>query len=117
MRYMFILQEPAEEIASRGDPAKAEAYWTKWRAYFDIVRKADPDHSGAALQPPSTATTIRAGAIEDGPSAETREQLGGFFIADLANLDEALALAKACPAAQNGAVEVRPIQSTDGKGG
>lgn len=117
MRYMFILHECPDEIAERTDPAKADAYWTRWRDYFALVRKSDPDHSGAALQPVATATTIRAGVIEDGPYAETREQLGGFFIADLANLDDALALARACPAAEHGAVEVRPVQSTDGKGG
>lgn len=116
MKYMFVLLEHEEEIANRDDPAKAESYWSGWRAYFDIVAKADPNFSGAALQPASTATTVRASGIEDGPFADTREQLGGFFLADLDNLDEALQLAQACPATKRGAVEVRPVQPTEDKG-
>ena len=67
----------------------------------------------APLQPVSTATsvTMREGKrlITDGPYAETREYLGGYFLVDVANLDEALAIAERIPAAKVGTVEVRPV--------
>lgn len=76
------------------------------------------DHltGGAALFPTSTATTVRVSGgrggevvTSDGPYAETKEVLGGFFLLECADLDEALALAAQIPAAWNGAVEVRPV--------
>ena len=77
---------------------------------------ADHIRGGAALFPTSTATTVRVtGArggevvTSDGPYAETKEVLGGFFLLECADLDEALGLAAQIPAAWNGAVEVRPV--------
>lgn len=70
---------------------------------------------GAALYPTSTATTVRVGAkggeviATDGPYAETKEALTGFFLLECADLDEAIARAATIPAAWNGAVEVRPV--------
>lgn len=73
--------------------------------------------TGDALQPSSTATTVRVrnGKTEsmDGPFAETKEQLGGFYILDCANLDDAIRYAALIPGAANGAVEVRPIMVFD----
>lgn len=109
MKYMIIIQEHAEDFAQREAPAQAPAYWQSWQTFTDIVRKADAGFTGAALQPPETATTVRAGAVEDGPFADSKEQLGGFYVIDVDDLDAALAVARACPAAAKGAVEVRPI--------
>ena len=63
---------------------------------------------GNALMPSSTATSIRGGAITDGPFAETKEALGGYYVIEAADLDEAIAIAKQVPAPLGG-VEVRPI--------
>lgn len=65
------------------------------------------------LQPVATATTVRVRAgkktVHDGPFAETREQLGGFFMVDVANLDDAIAIAGRIPGARKGTVEIRPV--------
>ena len=67
---------------------------------------------GAALQPPPTATTVRQRdgkrQVQDGPFAEVKEQLGGYYVVDVPNLDKALEWAARCPAASSGSVEVRP---------
>jgi hypothetical protein len=69
--------------------------------------------AGEGLKPTSTATTVRVRSDEalltDGPFAETREQLGGFFLLDVPSLDEALSFARDVPAAAHGSVEVRPV--------
>jgi hypothetical protein len=64
--------------------------------------------SGEGLLPSETATTIRAGVLTDGPYAETREQIGGFYVVDCADLDEALAIAKQVPTSPGLVIEVRP---------
>jgi len=69
--------------------------------------------SGAGLQPPRTATTLRIRDgqrhVQDGPYADSKEQLGGFFVINVPDLDTALAWAARSPAASSGAVEVRPV--------
>ena len=68
---------------------------------------------GEALQPTATATSIRGDVVTDGPFAETKEALGGYYLIEAADLDQALAIAKVCPAPYGG-VEVRPIMDTSG---
>ena len=72
----------------------------------------------APLHPTSTATSVRAvegrRVVHDGPFAETREQLGGFFLVEAANLDEAIEIAKGIPAGQWGTVEIRPVMQVSG---
>jgi hypothetical protein len=68
---------------------------------------------GNALTPTPTATSIRGDVVTDGPFAETKEALGGYYLIDAADLDQALAVAKLCPA-PNGGVEVRPILDVSG---
>ena len=65
---------------------------------------------GNALQPTTTATTIRGDVVTDGPFVETKEALGGYYLVEAADLDQALAVAKLCPAPYGG-VEVRPIMT------
>lgn len=113
MKYVLIIQEAEEDFAARNDPNLAGQYWESWQNYSAEVAKADPDFSGAALQGPESGTFVRGQGVskqvQDGPYADTKEHLGGFFIFDVDNLDIALDLAAACPATQNGHVEVRPI--------
>lgn len=84
--------------------------------YLDLsaeMRQADVNQGGDPLQPVNTATTVRVRngktVMTDGPFAETREHLLGFFLLNCKNLDEALAYAAKIPAARYGSVEVRPI--------
>lgn len=112
MQYMMILLETPAQIASRQGPG-APAYWAGWKAYFDEVGKSGLMKSGAALQPVTTATTVRVKGgkthVQDGPFADSKEQLGGYYILEAPSLDVALEWAAKCPAAHGGAVEVRPI--------
>ena len=68
--------------------------------------------SGNALQPTTTATSVRGDLVTDGPFVETKEALGGYYLVDAPDLDAALAIAKLCPAPVG--VEVRPIMDTSG---
>jgi hypothetical protein len=74
--------------------------------------------AASPLQPVATAASVRLRggkpAFTDGPFAETREQLGGYFLIDASNLDEAIAIAAQIPAAKKGTVEVRPVFELDG---
>ena len=76
------------------------------------------EHSGEALKPVSTSTTVRMrngdASLSDGPFAETKEQLGGFYIVDVPDLDAALECAKKIPSAAFGCVEVRPVETFEG---
>jgi hypothetical protein len=93
-------------------PPGAEREMTQ--AYIDFGREAaDVIVSGDALHPVATATTVRVRdgerLLTDGPFAETREQLGGYYVVDVADIDEAIAWAAKIPGAATGSVEVRPI--------
>ena len=112
MQFMLMFYETGEDFARRGDK-RAEEYWAGWRAYIDLLNKSGIVKSGAGLQPAQTATSLRMRAnsrkVQDGPFAETKEQLGGFFIIETATLDEALEWAARAPCASSGGVEVRPV--------
>lgn len=113
MQYMLLMLETEAAMAERDDPARAEAYWGGWMAYAQAVREAGIMVGGNGLQLPSTATTLRVRdgqrRVQDGPFAETKEMVGGYFIVELPDLDAALAWAARSPAAANGAVEIRPV--------
>lgn len=85
------------------------AYW----AYSGMLTDSGKGDAGEALHPTSTATTIRVRdgqtLTTDGPFVESKEALGGFYIINAADLDEAIGLAAQCPGARTGAVEVRPV--------
>mgnify|MGYP006279007049 FL=1 len=110
MQYAILIYESPEAFSDRqGD--RAGAYWSTWSAYFDAL--GERVASGACLKSPATGTSVRVRAdarqVEDGPYADTREQLGGFAIIEADDLDDALAWAARCPAVSSGAVEVRPV--------
>jgi hypothetical protein len=113
MRYMLLIygDENAYANMSEGD---LQADMAKWYTYTEEMRNAGVSTQGEALQPTSTATTVRDGGgepmVTDGPFAETKEQLGGYYLLDVADLDEAIRWAHKCPGAQNGTIELRPIQ-------
>jgi hypothetical protein len=78
-----------------------------------VVAQGGKILGGDALQPTATATSIRGDVVTDGPFAETKEALGGFYLIEARDLDHALAIGKLCPAPYGG-VEVRPIMDTSG---
>jgi hypothetical protein len=113
MHYAIIVYETEADFAARTDPAQAPAYMGAYFAYSQALDQAGVSVGGAGLLPPSTATTVRVRdgqrRVQDGPFAETKEQLGGFFVIDVPDLDSALEWAARCPAAKLAAVEVRPV--------
>jgi hypothetical protein len=84
-----------------------------WFAYDDALKAAGVFVAGEALQPTATATSVRIRdgkeMVTDGPFAETTEALGGYYLLDVKDLDEAVKWSKQCPATFYGTVEVRPV--------
>ena len=116
MRYLLLIytQESAEIEAT---PEEQEAIMSAYFAFSNEVREAGVMVGGEALQPTTTATTVREreGKVltSDGPFAETREQLGGYYMLECPNLDEAIAWAAKIPGAKNGSIEIRPVMEFD----
>jgi len=114
MNYTILIYETAEDFAIRKDPdpKKQEAYWSVWPAYTKVLKEAGVYVGGAGLQPPETATTIRFNGdqrqVQDGPYADAKEQLGGFYTINTPDLDTALDWAARCPHTPGRVVEVRP---------
>ena len=114
MNYMLLIYSPeAIEAEMSGDPARLQAYMDEYNAFTKEVRDRGVFVAGEALHPTNTATTIRLRdgqkTVTDGPFAETKEQLGGFYIVNCQNLDEALEYAAKIPGARHGSIEVRPV--------
>jgi len=115
MQYMLLIYNC--ERPEPGDPDFAESL-ARVNAFADECRRRGVFVGGHPLRPEHTATTVsvRDGKplITDGPFAETHEHLGGAYILDCRNLDEALELAALCPMAEVGSIEVRPIVGVPG---
>lgn len=114
MKYLMMIYSREEE---RGKISKAEMQ-VEMQAYGEFYQNVSPNHTihgGEALQSTSTATTvsIRDGKTiaTDGPFAETHEQLGGFYLVDCENLDDAIEVAAQIPGALHGHIEVRPVMA------
>ena len=112
MKYMLLLfsSEAAQAAASKADTEQMHA---AYGAYTQALIKAGAMAGGERLRPVNTATTVRVdngkSKVVNGPYAETKEQLGGYYMIEAPDLDAALSWAARCPAASHGAVEVRPI--------
>lgn len=113
MEYMLIFTETQADFAKRNDPVEAPAYWGAWSAYCKALAESGIMVSGAGLQPPETATTVRIRdgkrTLHDGPYAEAKEMLGGFFVINVPDLDAALEWAARSPSSSYGSTEVRPV--------
>jgi hypothetical protein len=113
MQFSLIIYQTPEAFATGNDSARATDYTAGWAAYAAALVEAGAMAGGTGLQGPDTATTIRLGGdgpqVQDGPFADTKEQLGGFFIIDVPNLDAALKWAARAPLKFGGSVEVRPV--------
>jgi hypothetical protein len=115
MQYLLMNYTQPSDHATAEDVAAA-AEGDVWGAYTKALIDAKVLVGGQALHPADAATTVRIADgvrdIHDGPYADTKEQLGGFYIIDVPDIDTALMWAARNPAASSGAVEVRPIVAT-----
>jgi hypothetical protein len=112
MQYMFLIYGDEKAYASLTPAAMGEVM-AAFGSYTGQLAEAGVLRDGSELAPVRTATTVRVRtkklAVTDGPFAETKEQLGGYYLVDCANLDEAIAWAGKCPGAEFGSIEIRPL--------
>lgn len=113
MRYIFHLFVDEAAFAARA-PEQAEASFNAYMAYTQALKDAGVYIGGERLRPVGESTQVRVDsngktAVLDGPYADTKEQLAGYYMVDVENLDEALKWAARCPATGDGTVEVRAI--------
>src|ERR1700687_5494508 len=114
MQFVLLVYESSEAFATRNND-ETDPYTGAWRAYYKALVGAGVSLGDKPLEVPETGTTVRLKEgkrrVQDGPYADTKEQLGGFIILELPSLDAALDWAARCPAAAIGAVEVRPVST------
>ena len=114
MQYLLLIYGN-EKATGTMTPDAMKQMHSAYGAYTTALRDSGAYVAGDALQPTATATSIRgagsAAKVIDGPFAETREQLGGFYMIDVPDLDAATGWARRCPATEHGTVEVRPIRT------
>jgi hypothetical protein len=113
MQYILLIYQNEAEAKSRNSE-ETQKIFGEYMAFTASIKQSGQMRAGEPLEPTSTATTVRVNAGKtlrtDGPFAETREQLGGFYIVEAKDLDEAVGIAARIPTAKNGGcVEVRPI--------
>jgi hypothetical protein len=112
MEYLLLIY--SNESAMQKAPKEATAQMhNAYVAYTEAMQKAGVMVGGNRLRPATEATTVRSPngkkSVLNGPFAETKEQLGGYYLIEAADLDAALSWAARCPGAQYGSIEVRPI--------
>src|SRR5262249_24128562 len=110
MRYMMLIHHDEAALAA----APQKELWADYAAFNAALHKAGAGMaSGERLQPSSAATTVRQQGgkadVLDGPYADTKEQLAGYFFITVSDLDEAIAWAKRCPSSRYGSIEIRPV--------
>jgi hypothetical protein len=112
MQYLLMIYWNEQEMAAMA-PAERNTMTQEYAEFTKSIVQAGQMKGGERLRPVSTASTVRVRngktVITDGPFAETREQLGGFYLVEAKNLDEALSVASRIPGAKRGSIEVRPI--------
>jgi hypothetical protein len=112
MQYLLLIYSNEKEIAALNS-AERTSMTAEYTEFTKGIIQAGQFKAGDRLKPTSAATTVRVrngqAVTTDGPFAETREQLGGYYLVDAKNLDEAIAIATRIPGARVGSIEVRPI--------
>src|SRR5262249_39784759 len=114
MQYMLMIY--ANEAGwNKLSPAQQEQGLAAYNAYTEALKKADVLRGATRLGPSSAATTVRVtdgkSQVLDGPYPDSKEQLGGYFLIEVPDLDAAISWASRCPGASHGVVEVRPIRT------
>jgi len=116
MKYLCLIYDEEKKVAAM-DKATADKFMGEYFAFTEGIRKSGHYLGGEALQPVETATCVRVrnGKVSttDGPFAETREQLGGFYFIDAKDLNDAIQVASRIPSAKLGTIEVRPVMVFD----
>jgi hypothetical protein len=112
MRYLCLIYDDEKKVATMPEN-ESNAFMGEYFAFTDGIKASGHYLAGEALQPVETATTVRVrnGKVgtTDGPFAETKEQLGGFYMIEARDLNDAIQVAAKIPSAKIGSVEVRPI--------
>lgn len=117
MKYMLMICEPHDAYAGPDGPSVLQDIVAKHMALAGELRATGVQLDGAGLQGVETATTLTIGggkhSVHDGPFAETREHLGGYYVVDVPDLDAALAVAKRIPGVEGTKIEIRPLIDHD----
>lgn len=112
MKYLLMIYGE-ESTAPAPDDAAGRTMMAEYATYTEQLQRSGSMVGGEALHPTATATTVRVRngdvATVDGPFAETKEQIGGYYLVDCPNLDEAIGWAAKIPGATTGSIEIRPI--------
>ncbi len=112
MQYLLLIYSN-ENTEADMSPEQKGAFFGEYMEYTRSIQASGNFKAGDALQPVAKATTVRVrdgkSLTTDGPFAETREQLGGYYLVEAADLDEAIKLAARIPSARHGSIEIRPI--------
>jgi hypothetical protein len=115
MQYLLMIYRD-EKLAEKAGPADLETMMKEYGEFTQGIVKSGQFRAGDALQAVRTATTVRVRdgktVTTDGPFAETKEQLGGYYLIEAKDLDEAIRVASRIPGARDGSIEVRPIRPT-----
>ncbi|MBI3769253.1 MAG: YciI family protein [Deltaproteobacteria bacterium] len=117
MQYMLLIYESEASFGKMSEQERG-AIFGEYMKLTEDIRKSGNFVAGAPLRPTPTATTVRVRAgkrlTTDGPFAETKEQLGGYYLVEAKDLDEAIAIAARIPSARVGSIEVRPVMAMNG---
>ena len=113
MRYLCLIYDEEKKLGAMSK-GESDAFMGEYFAFTEDIKKSGHYVGGNALQPVGTATSVRVRggkmSTTDGPFAETKEQLGGYYLIEAKDLNDALQVASRIPSAKFGTVEVRPIQ-------
>jgi hypothetical protein len=112
MQYLLMIHANEAAVAAASEQQTTQIM-AAYRAYVDAMKNAGVHVDSNRLRPTGSATTVRVRdgktTLADGPFAETKEQLGGYFLIEVPDLDAALSWAARCPGAAHGSIEVRPV--------
>jgi len=112
MEYMLLIYS-SEADSKKMTAAEGQQIYQEYMSFTQDLTKAGKNKGGAPLEQTTTATTVRVRngktVVTDGPFAETKEQLGGYYLVEAKDLDEAISIAARIPGAKHGSIEVRPI--------
>ena len=116
MKYLCLIYDEEKKMAAMSK-SDADAFMGEYFAFTEGIRKSGQYVAGEALKPVQTATTVRVRdgklTTTDGPFAETKEQLGGYYLIEAKDLNDAIQVAGKIPSARTGSVEVRPVEVFD----
>jgi hypothetical protein len=116
MEYLLLIYNSEADGKKRSAAEHGQIY-QEYMAFTQDLTKSGKNKGGNALEQTTTATTVRVRngktAVTDGPFAETKEQLGGYYLVEAKDLDEAISIAARIPGSKHGSIEVRPIMKFD----